>query len=134
LAGITQEKKQEKKPEKEAPAVITPEIRRIWITIRRMWNLGFAPFSKSISALNDKQSGALYDVIRLSLYNDSYVEVLRKHPELKPLLLSDEDRLCMYDIYGVLSWRLNRREEPPKDRRLLLDFKGSIGRNTPSLD
>jgi hypothetical protein len=120
----------EKKAEK---LVITPELRRIWLGVRTAWNLGFQQFSSSLSALDERQAGLLYGLVRLSLFKGSYVEMLREHPELRPLLISDDDRLCMHDAYEVLAWRLNRSEELPREVRISQRMKGRIGREAPDL-
>lgn len=112
---------------------ITPELRRIWIRARRAWVTSYQAFSYSLSTLDARQSGLLYEVVRHSLFKNSHAEILRTRPELREFLQTDDDRLCMHDIYEVLSWRLNRREKPPQDVRLSMNMKGTIGRESPDL-
>lgn len=75
-----------------------------------------------------KQSEMLYDVVKHSLYKESYVEILHELPELRELVKSDEDRFFMHDIYAILSRRLGKSEPPPKTERGALAFRGRIGR------
>jgi len=113
--------------------VITPPLRRIWLNIRRSWISSFSAFQNSISLLNEKEASGLYDVVKHSLFKGSYVEILADQPGMKEIVKSDEDRMCMHDIYEVLSWRLGRREELPSDVRRTQGMKGRIGRNTLTL-
>lgn len=126
--GKPEDRKAEKTP---AKIVITPELRKIWFRIRNAWNLNLTAFANSISSLTQMQSEALYDIVKVSLYKGSYAEILREHPELKVLILSDEDRLLMHDIYENLSWKLGRKEPEPADVRLARRMKSRIGRQMP---
>jgi hypothetical protein len=131
-----------KKPVKRPPArappvvkapgkvVVTNDLRRIWLRIRRMWNLNLTAFANALTVLNEKESNMLYDLVRHSLFKGSYVEILQEHPELRDFLKSDEDRLCMHDIYEKLSWRLGRREPLPKDVEVKEKMKGRVGRES----
>ncbi|MEW6749285.1 MAG: hypothetical protein AB1295_06280 [Candidatus Micrarchaeota archaeon] len=119
---------------KSGPVEITPEIRRLWIRMRQAWVVSYAAFNHSVSMLDDRQANLIYDVIKHSLFKDNHAQILREHPEMRPLLQTDDDRLCMHDIYERLSFRLNRHEEPPPDRRAYSGMKGTIGRNVPDLE
>jgi hypothetical protein len=122
---------EEKKTEKKK--LITPEIRKIWFPIRKAWSISVPAFSNAISSLNDKQAGILYDIVKLALYK-SYWEILRQYPGMKEIMFSDDDRLCMYQIYENLSWRLGKKEPEPKDVKLIEGLKGGIGRQTPHIE
>ena len=53
-------------------------------------------------------------------------------PELKQFLKNDEDRLCMMDVYDILSYKLRRHEPTPKTEKGALAMKGDrIGRDAP---
>lgn len=121
--------KEVKKPEK---IVITPSVKRSWLKIRRAWVLSHEAFTSTISYLSNKEANELYDVIKHSLFKNSYADMLREHPELREIVRSDDDRLCMHDIYEILSWRLGRREELPKSVQTKMKMQGRIGRNVPS--
>lgn len=111
--------------------VITPEIKRIWIRLRQAWLRTDTAFSNSISMLDDKQANAMYDIVKHSLFTTSYIEIIRKHPELHDLIKSDEDRWCMKEIYDVLSWRLGREEPLPEDLRLQAAMRPGMSRFIP---
>ena len=130
MAAADKKKGEGKKSEK---VVVTPELRRIWITARKAWVTSYDSFHYTLSALSTKQADSLYDIVRVSLYRGSFVEILREHPELREMLKSDDDRICMHDIYESLSWRLGRKEEPPQDVKLKMGIKGRIGRMAPDL-
>ncbi len=119
------------KPEKVA---VTPELRRLWLRIRNAWAASYGQFTYSLSSLDDKQAGLMYDLVKHSLYRNFFPEILRDHPELREFLKTDDDRLCMHDIYEVVSWRLGRSEPPPPDKELAERMKGGIGRKAPDLD
>lgn len=134
---VTKPKAKKKAPEKEAKPkklVITPEIRRIWLKVRHAWNWSYDAFSNTVSYLKQDEAEKLYDVVRLSLFKDSYAEMLHEHPELREIVKSDDDRLCMHDIYQILSWRLGKREEFPADKKIYMRMKGKIGREIPVYD
>ena len=114
---------------KETKITITPEIRRIWLNARKAWNISLDAFSNSLSLLSEKQANALYEIVKVSLYKGSYAEILRGHPELRTLVMSDEDRLFMHDVYENLSWKLGRKEPEPQDLKLFRNMKGRIGRS-----
>jgi hypothetical protein len=120
--------KKEALPEAPKKIEITPELRRIWFRARNAWNMSLDAFSNALTLLTDKQAGQLYDVVRHSLFKDSYVEILREHPELHELVRNDEDRLFMHDVYEKLSWRLGKSEPLPKDVETAMKMKGGIGR------
>jgi hypothetical protein len=94
-------------------AIITPDIRKNWIRVRQAWNSSVEAFTGTLSMLNNAQANALYDVVKLSLFQGSHAEILRNHPEMRELIKSDDDRFCMHDIYDALSRRLDRREPFP---------------------
>lgn len=119
--------------EKKGPIEITPEIRRLWIRMRQAWVVSYDAFNHSVAILDDRQANLMYDVVKHSLFKDFYAEILREHPELKELIRTDEDRLCMHDIYERLSFRLNRYEKLPSDKKVYQGMKGKIGRNMPDL-
>lgn len=122
------------KPAQKAEKIkITPQLRRLWLTVRKAWVSSFQAFSNSLSSLDQKQAAMLYEVVKHSLFKDSYVQILRGHPELREFLKSDDDRLCMHDIYEVLSWRLSRKEKLPKDVEMAEKMKGRIGRSVPEM-
>ena len=120
--------------ERKGPIEITAEIRRLWIRMRQAWVISYDAFNHSVAILDDRQANLMYDVVKHSLFKDSYAEVLRGHPELKELLRTDDDRLCMHDIYERLSYRLNRYEKLPADKMVYQAMKGRIGRNMPDLE
>jgi hypothetical protein len=122
---------EEKKPPKNA--LITLEIRRMWFPIRRAWSMNTTAFSNSVSQVGDKQAEKLYDIVKLALYR-SYGEILQKYPELKAIIFSEDDRLCMYQIYEILSWRLGKKEPEPNDVRLVEKLRGGIGRASPYIE
>lgn len=120
--------KEEPRPEK---LVITPEVRRIWLKVRKAWNWSYDAFSNTVSYLKQDEAEKLYDVVRLSLFKESYAQMLQEHPELREIVKSDDDRLCMHDIYQILSWRLGKREKFPNDKRISRQIRGRIGREVP---
>lgn len=117
----------------EKKIVLTPELRRIWLNVRNAWNMNLTAFSNSVSALDQKQAEALYELVRVSLFKGSHAEILRNHPELRPILRSDEDRLCMHDIYEKLSWKLGKKEPEPPELSLARKMKSRIGRGVADL-
>ncbi|MBI5046750.1 hypothetical protein HZC07_03390 [Candidatus Micrarchaeota archaeon] len=117
---------------KKSGILISPQIRRVWLKVRNSWNISHAAFSNTLSSISEPEANLLYDIVKLSLYKGSYAEILHEHKELKELLQSDEDRLCMHDIYEVLSWRLNKSEKLPGDLKLSLATKTGIGRGMPN--
>ena len=122
-----------KKAEAKKPAkvVITPELRRIWFKVRDSWNRSLEAFSSIVSLLTPKEAEQLYDIVKLSLFKDSYAQMLQEHPGLKEIVKTDDDRLCMHDIYENISWRLGKSEKLPKDIATKLGMKGRIGRGLP---
>ena len=112
--------------------IITPQIRRNWLQIRSAWNISHAAFSNTLSSLSTINANLLYNIVKLSLFKGSYVDILREHSELKEIIKTDDDRLCMHDIYEVLSWRLNKTEKPPADVKLSAAVKSGIGRGVTS--
>lgn len=117
----------------KAKIKITPEIRRLWVKIRHAWVVSYYAFNHAIDMLDKRQANLMYDVVKHSLFKNSHAEILREYPELKVLIHTDDDRLCMHDIYERLSYRLNRYEKPPFYKRALRGMKGRIGRNLPDL-
>ena len=136
--AVSKEKTVEKQPEpaKKGPekVVITNEIRRAWLRLRKAWGWSFEAFSNTLGLLNTKEANMLYDIVKHSLFKGSYVEIIREHPELREIVKTDEDRLCMHDIYEILSWKLGRKEELPPDRKISRAMKGRIGREVPIID
>ena len=128
-------KPKKKAPEKETPKpeklVVTPETKRIWLKVRHAWNWSYDAFSNTVSYLKQDEAEKLYDVVRLSLFKDSYAQMLQEHPELREIVKSDDDRLCMHDVYQILAWRLGKREKFPEDKRIYMKIKGRIGRDVP---
>lgn len=121
-------------PEQEGPVEITPEIRRLWVRIRQAWVVSYNAFNHAVAVLDRRQANLMYDVVKHSLFKNSHAEILREHPELKELIHTDDDRLCMHDVYERLSYYLDRYEKPPPDRRVLRGMKGNIGREVPDLE
>ncbi|VVC02452.1 Uncharacterised protein [Candidatus Bilamarchaeum dharawalense] len=110
------------------PEKISPEVKKLWIKIRSAWSFRQAAFSNTLTLLSPKESNLLYDVVKLTLFKNSIGAIIKEHPELREILKNDEDRACMYAIYDTLSWKLNRREDPPKDMKLEVNTKSRIGR------
>lgn len=109
------------------------EVRPVWLRVRAAWGKGTDVFVSTMSTLSQKQNEQLYDVVRHAIYKDNYVQVLREKPELKEFLKGDEDRMCMMDIYQILSYRLRRSEPPPKTEKAAFAMKGGrIGRAAPT--
>ncbi|NYZ74032.1 hypothetical protein H0O00_02730 [Candidatus Micrarchaeota archaeon] len=118
---------------KEEKIVITPELRKTWIRVRSAWGMSFEAFNSTVSMLDKKHAEGLYDLVRHSLFKDNYAEILRGNPELREVLKNEEDRLCMHDIYEILSWKLGKSEPLPKEIRAREAMKGPIGRASPEL-
>ncbi len=116
-----------------AKAVITPDVRKNWLRIRAAWNLGEDAFTGTLSMMDDKKANALYDVVKFSLFKDSYADIIREHPEMKPLVQTDDDRLCMHDVYEALSNRLDRREPFPPLVAMKMRLKGGSGKDITDL-
>lgn len=116
---------------KQEKVAVTQELRRIWWKVRNSWNVSFEAFTNTLSMLTTKQAELLYGVVKHSLFKESYVQMLREHPELRELVKSDDDRLCMHDVYEAISWRLGRQEKLPSDVEVKIRMKGSIGRGAP---
>ncbi len=112
-----------------AKAVITPDVRKNWLRIRSAWNLGEEAFTGTLSLMDNKQANALYDVVKFALFKDSYAQIVREHPEMRPLVQTDDDRLCMCDVYEALSNRLDRREPFPSYVAMKMKLKGGSGRD-----
>jgi len=112
-------------PKKSDKVNVTPALRRMWIRLRKSYNMSYAAFSNALSALNDEQANQVYDFVITALFKDNVAQILSKHPELKGLIRTDDDRVCMHDIYENLSWRLGRREEMPKEKSMIVRFRKS---------
>jgi hypothetical protein len=126
--------KASKAPEAKKQKVnVTPEIRKMWIMIRQAWNTSPEAFTGTMTMLSSRQADSLYDVVKLALFKSSYAEILHEHPELRELVKGDNDRLCMHDVYEVLSSRLGRTEPFPPYIQLQMRLKGGIGRSNPKL-
>ena len=120
-------------PAQPQRAVITNEVRRDWLRVRQAWNMGEESFTGTLGLLNDKQANALYDVVRFSLFKDNPAEIFRTNPEMRALILNDDDRLCMHDIYEALSRRLDRREPLPAFVAMKIRTKGGFAREINDL-
>jgi hypothetical protein len=117
---------------RELPAAkleVTPKLRKIWFSIRHSYDISLEAFSNSLSLLSDEEANMLYELVRLALYMGSPAEILRAHPQMKEFIRTDDDRLCMHDIYEHLSWRLGRSEPMPKDRQLISKFRLAVKGN-----
>ncbi len=124
--------KEPAKPAEKAKVTVTPKLMRLWLTIRKTYNLSHAAFSNTLSLLSEEEANMLYDLVKHALYKGSVAEILREHPELKPIVKTDDDRLCMHDIYEHLSWRLGRKEPMPSGRKVIADFRQAVtGRIMP---
>jgi len=112
-------------PKKSDKVNVTPALRRMWIGLRKSYNISYGAFSNALSALSDEQANQVYDFVITALFKDNVAQILSKHPELKGLIRTDDDRICMHDIYENLSWRLGRREELPKEKGMIVRFRKS---------
>ncbi|MBI5046550.1 hypothetical protein HZC07_02350 [Candidatus Micrarchaeota archaeon] len=99
----------------EEKVVLTSETVKQWFLIKAAVQRGPIALSNFLSTLTRTQNEILYSIVKHSLYVKDYVEIIRKHPELKVLVKTDEDRLIMHDIYEIVSWKLNKYEPPPKE-------------------
>ncbi|MFH0884185.1 MAG: hypothetical protein V1861_00565 [Candidatus Micrarchaeota archaeon] len=126
MAGKDLKKNEKKSPKPTDKLIITPELRRIWVRVRQSWVTSHAAFSYGLSMLNKKQCELLYDLVRRALFRNSAGDVLKAHPEIREFMRSDDDRMCMLDVYEALSWKLDRREDPPADVKLAKNFKGMM--------
>lgn len=107
---------------------LSPEAKKVWIKVKSAWVFRQSAFSHSLALLSVKESTILYDIVKLALFKKSFAEIIHLHPELGEILKSEDDRACMYAVYGVVSWKLGRKEEPPGDMRLAVNTKSRIGR------
>jgi len=126
-------KGKDQKPSKEKPFSLTEPLRRIWIRVRQAYNASPEAFAYSLSSLNAEEANSLYDLVKHALFKGSIGEIVQGTPALRPIIRSEDDRMCMIDIYEVLSWRLDRREPLPEDRRLAQAMRSGIGREMPDL-
>lgn len=108
-------------------------VRAAWLRARAAWTRDRDTFASVMSLVDRKRSEGLYDVVRHSLYKESYVQMLRERPELREIVKSDDDRLCMHDMYEILSFRLGRKEPPPKTERAAVAIRGRIGRKVTTI-
>ena len=113
--------KEAAKPEKGLE--ITARLRRNWLKVRKAYNLSLEAFGATLSQLNDEEANELYDLIKYALYKDNIAQIIRDEPKLKEFVKTDNDRLCMHDIYENLSWRLGRSEKPPSYRQVIDKFR-----------
>ncbi len=120
-----------KKKEKLAPYKLTEHVRRLWIRIRNLWGFSNEAFYNALTDLKDEDANLLYDLVKLALFRNSWAQIVQENPALHTLIGSEEDYFCMIDTYQKLSWKLNRREEYPKDKKLAVGMKGRIGRLMP---
>lgn len=126
-------KEKEKKQSKEKPFSLAEPLRRIWIRVRQAYVTSPEAFAYSLSSLKDADANSLYDLVKHALFKGSIGEILRDTPALRPIIRNEDDRMCMIDVYEVLSWRLNRRESLPEDRKLVQAMRSGIGREMPDL-
>ena len=110
--------------------VLTKEMKKTLLMLKTAWSRGRDTFSNTVSFLSTKQAEQIYQIVRHSVYKESYVQILREHPELREIIKNDDDRLCMHDIYEILSWRLDKNEPPPKELRIADRVKGSLRAGT----
>lgn len=107
---------------------ISPEAKKLWAKVKSAWIFRPSAFSHSLALLSVKESTMLYDIVKLALFKKSFAEVVHEHPELRELVKSENDRVCMYAVYEVVSWKLGRNEKPPGDMRLAVNTKSRVGR------
>ncbi len=111
---------------KQGPLVVTPKLRRIWLKVRRTYNISLSAFSNALSSLSDEDANMLYELVRLSLFKANPAQIIQAHPKMREFVHNDDDRTCMHDIYEHLSWRLRRTEPMPKDRVLISKFRKAV--------
>jgi hypothetical protein len=104
----------------------SPKLRKIWFNVRRSYNISLEAFSNSLSQLSDEEANLLYGLVRLAVYKGNPAEIIRAHPQMREFVKTDDDRLCMHDIYEHLSWRLGRSEPMPKDRQIISKFRFAV--------
>jgi hypothetical protein len=112
---------------------ITPELRRIWVRVRKAWVTSYPAFTYSLSSLSTGQADLLYGLVRRALFRGSAGEIVHADSMMREFMRSDDDRMCMIDVYEILSWRLGRQEALPPDVRVRQRMKGRIGRDSISL-
>ncbi|MDD5172125.1 MAG: hypothetical protein PHF60_03760 [Candidatus ainarchaeum sp.] len=117
----------------EEKITITNDVRKTWIRVRAAWGRSFEVFTGTMSLLDKKQSEGLYDLVKHSLFKSTFAEIVQDYPQLKEFVKGEDDRLCMYDIYEVLSWKLGKSEPIPKEIQAREAMKGGIGRIVPDL-
>ncbi len=115
---------------KKEKLVITNDTRRLWLKLRKAWNMELNVFSHTVMSLNDSDTKTVYDLVKRALFKDSYAEIVHEYPEMREFLRTDDDRMCMIDIYELVSWKLNQSEPLPPEKRLLQGMKGKIGRES----
>lgn len=111
--------------------IISPLLRTDWLRTRQLWLSNRSGFEFFISSLPDVRANILYDLAKLALFQDNFAQILRRYPSLHSLIKNEQDRLCMLDSYMLLSIKLNRCEKAPRDMRLIMNTKSSIGRGVP---
>ncbi len=111
--------------------IVSATLRADWLRARQYWSSNKSGFEFFISSLPDARANALYDFAKLALFQDNVAQILRRYPALHGLISSDHDRLCMLDSYTLLSVKLNRLEKAPRDMRLIMNTRSSIGRGIP---
>ena len=104
------------------------KILPLWIRLRKWWETNPTAFGNGLSSLTKEQDEMMYEFAKKALFRNSVAEILKAHPELKELIRVDDDRMCMYDLYEHLSWKLNKREEPPEDVKIIGRTRRPIGR------
>ncbi len=106
--------------------LVTAQLRRIWLRVRNAYSMSSGAFSNALSLLSDDEADLLYNLVRFSLYKEGPAQMIKEHPEMREFVKTNVDRLCMHDIYEILSWRLGRREPMPKDRAIVTKFRRAV--------
>ena len=110
-------------PAKPKRVDVSPELRRIWLGVRRAYNLSYDAFYNSLSSLRGEEADMLYALSVAALYKGNVAQILSEHPELRGMIHTDEDRLCLHDCYQYLSAKLGRSEPLPKERAVMARFR-----------
>lgn len=122
-AGKPAAKPAEKKPGK---IVVTSQLRRLWFRVRRTYDISLEAFSNALASLSDEEAEMLYELVRHSLFKGNVAQILREHPEMREFVKTDDDRICMHDIYEHLSWRLGKKEPIPQERAIITRFRKAV--------
>ncbi len=114
-----------KKDEKEG-LVITPRLKRNWLMIRKAYNVSLEAFGANISRLSEDEANEMYELIRHALYKDNIAQIIQEEPKMREFLRNEDDRLCMYEIYENLSWKLGKREKAPEYKQKINRFRMAV--------